>query len=198
MTEQFISNDVYKDREMTFLKNHQFNCSTRGPTDSSLNDMKFCLNTTKPIQEDFDEIMKQTNCPFCRLPKTHCDRHFLSSCKLVKKYRYNHKDDPTTDETRADFKKKEAQRKKTAAANKKDADELKKAKNDKKAREGREKAEAKKAHVAAAEAGDATNVGKGGKEAGIEKEKAAAIKANIDSKTQPKAGTGRRVTVAAG
>ena len=63
MTKQFTNNNVYKDGKMTSLKNHQFNRSTRGPVDSSLSDMNFCLNTTQPTKEDFDEIMKHTNCP---------------------------------------------------------------------------------------------------------------------------------------
>ena len=60
----------------------------------------------------------------------------MSACKLSKKYGYNHKYDLTTDETRVDFKKEEAQRRKIAAADKKDANELKKAENDQKALEG--------------------------------------------------------------
>ena len=58
---------------------------------------------------------------------------------------------------------------------------LKKAENDKKAREGREKADAEKARIAATEAGGATIVGKSGNDAATEKEKAATIKANLDS-----------------
>ena len=77
MTKQFTNNDVYKDKKMTSLKNRQFNCSACGPTDSSLDDMNFCLNTTKSTLEDFDKIRKHTNCPFCRLPKTHQDNHFF-------------------------------------------------------------------------------------------------------------------------
>ena len=107
----------------------------------------------------------------------------MSACKLAKKHGYNHKYDPKTDETRSDFKKKQDQRNRTEQADKKDADELlKKAENDKKAREGREKADAEKARIAAAEAdGGATIVGKGGNDAATEKEKADAIKANLDS-----------------
>ena len=64
MTRQFTNNDVYKDRKMIFLKNHQFGRSSCGPAGSSLNDMNFCLNTSKPTQDDFDALMKVTNCPF--------------------------------------------------------------------------------------------------------------------------------------
>mmetsp|Transcript_40131 Transcript_40131/g.40665 ORF Transcript_40131/g.40665 Transcript_40131/m.40665 type:complete len:125 (-) Transcript_40131:154-528(-) len=121
--------------------------------------------------------MKITNCPICKLPKTHRNNHFLSTCKLAKKHGYNHKYDPKTDETCFDFKKKQDQRNRTNAADKKDADELlKKAENDKKAKKGWEKAEAEKARIAAAEAGDATIIGKGGNDAATKKEKAAAIK----------------------
>ena len=189
MTKQFTNNKVYKNGKMPPLKNHQFNRSTRDPTESSIDDVNFCLNTTKPIHEDFDRIIKHTNCSFCRLPKTHCNNNFLSACKIAKKYGYNHKYYPTTNETQADFKKKEAQHKKTAAADKKDTDEIKKAENDKNSREGEEKAEAKKACIAAAEAGGATVVGKGGKDAGTEIEKANAIKVNLDSQTQSKPST---------
>ena len=72
---------------------------------------------------------------------------------------------------------------------------MKEAENDKKVREGQEKAEAKKARIAVAEAGGATIVGKGGNDAVIEKDKAATIKANLDSQTKPlpKAGTGRKL-----
>ena len=76
MIKQFTNNDVYKDGKMTSLQNHQFNRSAHGPTDSSFVDINFCLNTTKPTQEDFDKIMKHTNCPFCCLPKTHQDSYF--------------------------------------------------------------------------------------------------------------------------
>ena len=136
---------------MTSLKSHQFNRSSRGPSGSSLTDNNFCLNTTPPTQEDYDELMKITNCPHCKLPKTHRNSHFLSACKLAKKHGYNHKYDPKTDETRSDFKKKQDQRNRTDAADKKDVDELlKKAENDKKAREGREKDDVEKTCVAAA------------------------------------------------
>ena len=155
------------------LKNHQFNWSSCGLSGSSLNDNNFiCLNTTPPTQEDYDELMKITNCPYCKLPKTHRNSHFLSTCKLVKKHRYNHKYDLNTDETRSDFKKKQDQRKRTDEADKKDADELlTKAENNKKAWEGWEKADAKKARIAAAEAGGATIVGKGGNNAATEKKR---------------------------
>ena len=99
--------------------------------------MNSCLNTSKPTQEDFDTLMKVTNYPFCKLPKTHPDNHFLSRCTLAKKYGYTQPYDQTSDETRADFKKKQAQRKKTADADKNDADDLKKAENDRKARGAR-------------------------------------------------------------
>ena len=48
MTKQFTNNDVYKDGKIIFLKNHQFNQSSCGPANSSLYDINFCLNTTKP------------------------------------------------------------------------------------------------------------------------------------------------------
>ena len=99
MTKQFTNNDVYKDEKTISLKNHQFNRSDRGPADSSLDDMNFFLNTTPPTQEEFDEIMRQTNCPFCHLPKTHCNNHFLSACTKMKKYGYKHKYDQITNET---------------------------------------------------------------------------------------------------
>ena len=67
------------------------------------------------------------------LPKTHPDNHFLSKYVLVKKYGYTHPYDQTSDETWADFKKKQAQLKRTADADKKDADDLKKAENGQKA-----------------------------------------------------------------
>ena len=92
MTRQFTNNDVYKDVKIMSLKNHQFNRSSRGSSGSSLNDNNFiCLNTTPPTQEDYDELMKITNFPKCKLPKTHRNSHLLSACKLAKKHRYNHK-----------------------------------------------------------------------------------------------------------
>ena len=72
---------------------------------------------------------------------------------------------------------------------------MKKAENDKKALEGRKKDDTKKACITAAEAGGATVVRKGGKDAGTEQEKAAAIKANLESQNQSKPGTARRVTM---
>ena len=78
---------------------------------------------------------------------------------------------------------------------------MKKAENDKKVCAGREKADAEKARLAAAVVTpDDTVVGKGGKDAITEKERADAIKANLDSQLRPtpKTGTGRRVTVAKG
>ena len=99
MTKQFTNNGVYKDGKIISLKNHQFNQSFRGSTDSSLNDMNFYLNITKPTQEDYDEIMKYTNYPFCCLPKTHQDSHFLIKYTLAKIYGYNHKYDRTTNKT---------------------------------------------------------------------------------------------------
>ena len=202
MTKQFTNNDVYKDGKMISLKNHQFNRSSRGPAGSSLNDNNFCLNTSKPTQEDVDALMKVTNCPHCKLLKTHPDNHFLSQYNLAKKHGYTNSYDRTSDETRGDFKKKQAQCKQTVNTDKKDADDLKKAENDKKARAGREIADAEKARLAAAAAvtmGD-TVVGKGGKDAITEKEKADAIKTNLDSQSTPtpKTGTGRHVTVAKG
>ena len=115
-----------------------------GSGGSSLTDMDFFLNTLKPTQENFDKIMKHTNCPFCRLPKAHQENQFLSKCTPAKKYGYTHPYGPTVDETRVDFKKREAQRKKTAAADKKDAEDLKKAENDRKAQTGQDKAEAER------------------------------------------------------
>ena len=84
------------------------------------------------------------------------------------------------------------------AADNKDADDLKKAENDRKVQENREKAEAEKACITATEARGATVVRKGGKDAGNEMEKTDAIKANLDSQSTPKASTGRCVTVATG
>lgn len=70
--------------------------------------------------------------------------------------------------------------------------------NDKKAREGRKKAEAKKDCIAAAEVRGATIVRKGGKDARTKKEKADAIKANLDLQTQSKPGTVRRIIMTSG
>ena len=126
MTGQFTNNDVYKDGEMIFNKNHQFSCSSCGPAGSSLNDMNFCLNTSKPTQEDFDSLIKVTNCPFCKLPKTHPDNRFMKKCVLAKKYEYTNPYDQTFDETQADFKKKQAQRKRTTDADKNGTDNFKK------------------------------------------------------------------------
>ena len=64
MTRQFTNNDVYKDGKMFSLKNHQFNRSSRGPAGSSLNNMNFCLNTSKFTQEDFDVLIKVKIAPF--------------------------------------------------------------------------------------------------------------------------------------
>ena len=77
---------------------------------------------------------------------------------------------------------------------------MKKAEIDRKARAGREKADAEKACLAAAVfAGDIV-VEKGGKDAFTEKEKADAIKINLDSQLKPQTSTntGWRVTVAKG
>ena len=205
MTKQFTNNDVYKDGKMISLKNHQFSRSSRGPAGSFLSNMNFCLNTSKPTQEDFDALMQVTNCPSYKLPKIHPDNHFLSKCTLAKKYEYTHPYNQTSDETWADFKKKQAQRKTTADADKKDADDLKKAGNDRKAQAGCEKADAEKVRLADATAAagateDDTVVGKGGKDTITEKEKADAIKANLDSQSKMKTSTntGRRVAVAKG
>ena len=108
MTKQFTNNDVYKDRKIISLKNHQFNRSSRGPAGSSLKANNCCLNTSKPTQEDFDVLMKVTNCPHCKLPKTHPDNHFLSQYNLAKKHEYTHPYDRTSDETCCDFKKKQS------------------------------------------------------------------------------------------
>ena len=80
---------------------------------------------------------------------------------------------------------------------------MKKAENDRKARAGRERADAEKARLAAAAAAakGATVVGKGGKDAITEKEKADAIKENLDLQSKMKTSTGtvgQRVTVASG
>ena len=48
ITRQFTNNDVYKDGKMVSLKNHQFSQFSRGPAGSSLNDMNFCLYSSKP------------------------------------------------------------------------------------------------------------------------------------------------------
>ena len=69
--------------------------------------MNFCLNTLKPTQEDYDVLIKVTNCPFCNLPETHSDNHFMSKYALAKKYRYTHLYDQTLDKILADFKKKQ-------------------------------------------------------------------------------------------
>ena len=146
--------------------------------------MNFCLNTSKPTQEDFDALMKVTNCSFCKLPKTYPDNHFMSKCVLAKKYEYTHPYNQTSDETRVDFKKKQAQRKRTTDAEKKDVDDLKKAEYDRKARADRKKADAEKAQLAAAATttGD-TVVRKGGNDAVTEK-KADAINTNLDSQSE--------------
>ena len=140
------------------------------------------MNTFKSTKEDFDVLTKVTNCPLCKLLKTHLNNRFLNQCDLAKKYGYTHPYDHTPDETSGDFKKRQAQHKQTADTNKKDADDLKKAENEKKAHAGCEKADAEKARLAAAAVttGD-TFVGKGGKDAITEKEKADATNTNFDS-----------------
>ena len=61
MTKQFTNNNVYKDGNTISLKNHQFNRSSPGPAGSSLNNINFCLNTSKPTQENFDQLINHCN-----------------------------------------------------------------------------------------------------------------------------------------
>ena len=105
----------------------------------------------------------------------------------------------SSDESWADFKKKQAQCKRTTDADKKDAGDLKKAENDQKARVRREKADAEKSWLAAASVtAGGTVVGKGGKDAVTKKDKDDAIKTNLDSQSKLQNNTGRCVMVAIG